>query len=337
LQGSLETFALPDVLVLLSSTKKDGELRVVSGRVDGRVWLEKGQIVHSQVGTHETKPVDAIFELLRLDAGTFNFENESKSPKRAEPQMIDLVLADAQVRLGEWKEIAKVVPHLDAVIDMTDEAPGDQVQITKDQWRLLRTVAGGRSVHDVMVALSRSEFDTCKSVKDLIDNRLASIDVSPVAKQESPAKAEAAPAEKPEAAKLEATKVDEPAAEAKIEASKSPLEAKAKAGPDPVKVDDELEALAELASRPRKVRSTTSGSDTPAASPAANKGAKLEPVDEAKALVAQLAALGGDDEEEVAQKVAEHLASGGELPEVPEGDEPINRGLLLKFLSSVRN
>jgi hypothetical protein len=53
--------------------------------------------------------------------------------------------------------------------------------------------------------------------------------------------------------------------------------------------------------------------------------------------VAQLAALSGDDEEEVAAKVTEHLASGGELPDVADGDEPINRGLLLKFLSSVRN
>ena len=48
-------------------------------------------------------------------------------------------------------------------------------------------------------------------------------------------------------------------------------------------------------------------------------------------------AVPSDDEEAVAAKVTEHLASGGELPEVPDGDEPINRGLLLKFLSSVRN
>ncbi|MDP9441269.1 MAG: hypothetical protein M3P34_03620, partial [Actinomycetota bacterium] len=123
-------------------------------------------------------------------------------------------------------------------------------------------------------------------------------------------------------------------------------------------VGNELEALAELASRPRRVRSTTNdatdtgerpaarlaatkpgGFDEPHSIPAPAPARDEEPksADEAKALVAQLAALGGDDEEKVAQKVAEHLASGGELPAVPEGDEPINRGLLLKFLSSVRN
>ena len=370
LQGSLETFALPDVLVLLSSTKKDGELRVVSGKVDGRIWLEKGQMVHANVGGRETPFVDAVFELLRLDAGTFNFEADSDAPRRSEPHMIDLVLADAQVRLGEWNEIAKVVPHLDAVVDMAAEAPEDEVVVTRDHWSLLRRVAGGRSVLELMEDLGRTEFDTCRTVKELVDAKLASIDVDakPRAKAAAaPAKVEA-PTPVAEEAKPEpkaAVVKDEPKAEAaaaakdevELDAKPAKLDpsersaASAKADEKPAakgsSAQDELDALAELASRPRKVRATTTGvGEAPAnggnggvaARPAAHKGAPpAQPVEEAKALVAQLAALSGDDEEEVAAKVTEHLASGGELPEVPEGDEPINRGLLLKFLSSVRN
>ena len=368
LQGSLETFALPDVLVLLSSTKKDGELRVVGGRVDGRVWLEKGQIVHANVGGRETPFVDAIFELLRLDAGTFNFEADSAAPHRAEPHMIDLVLADAQVRLGEWNEIARVVPHLDAVVDMAAEAPEDEVVVTRDHWSLLRRVAGGRSVHELMEDLGRTEFETCRTVKELVDAKLASIDVDAKPRAAAPkveAPAPAAPkAEEPKAKAAEEPN-DEPKVEAKAAPKVEPTEratsaaakdepkdepeskpAVAAAKATPSDAQDELDALAELASRPRKVRATTStmaepgsnGNGNGASRPAANKtNPSTQPVEEAKALVAQLAALSGDDEEEVAAKVTEHLASGGELPEVPDGDEPINRGLLLKFLSSVRN
>ena len=361
LQGSLETFALPDVLVLLSSTKKDGELRVVGGRVDGRVWLEKGQIVHANVGGRETPFVDAIFELLRLDAGTFNFEADSAAPHRAEPHMIDLVLADAQVRLGEWNEIARVVPHLDAVVDMAAEAPEDEVVVTRDHWTLLRRVAGGRSVHELMEDLGRTEFETCRTVKELVDAKLASIDVDAKPRATAPkveAPAPAAPkAEEPKAKAAEPTPEPAPKVEAKakLDPSERPAakdEAKADDEPKPAAAaaakaapgdaQDELDALAELASRPRKVRATTTTMAEPgtngASRPAANKtNPSTQPVEEAKALVAQLAALSGDDEEEVAAKVTEHLASGGELPEVPDGDEPINRGLLLKFLSSVRN
>ena len=385
LQGTLETFALPDVLVLLSSTKKDGELRVTGGRTDGKVWLEKGQIVHATIGAKRAEPVDAIFELLRLQEGTFNFENDSAAPQSDEAQAIDGVLADAQIRLGEWNEIAKVVPHLDAVVDMAPDAPSDEVLVTRDQWSMLRRVAGGRSVNDLMVALGQSEYDTCKTVKELVDAKLASIDVdakpaeAPAAAAKSGdsgrskssdivAEAEAKAAKDKAdrtAAKLiadaeaqagagkgvdddeaaasrgiAAAKVATPADPAKIPASTTGSSRLGEVEPERVAKQDELDALAELASRPRKVRASTSteSEDGDAgARPAATKSLGDKPAEEAKALVAQLAALSGDDEAEVAAKVTEHLAHGGELPEVPEGDEPINRGLLLKFLSSVRN
>ena len=386
LQGTLETFALPDVLVLLSSTKKDGELCVNGGRTEGHVWLDKGQIVHATVGGAEAEPVDAIFELLRLSEGTFVFENDSAAPKAADAQAIDTVLADAQVRLGEWNEIAKVVPHLDAVVDMAAEAPADEVIVSRSQWSMLRRVAGGRSVNDLMVALGLSEFDTCKTVKELVESKLASIDVDAKPKkaeapaaasapapagngrsteppsrsktddivEEAVAKAAEAEAAKAEVAKVEAAKAEaakaavaaarvaEPAGPEKISASTLGSVKKGETEPDRVASKDELDALAEMASRPRKaVRASTSTEaedgeqgdrPTPTKVPADAK-----PVEEAKALVAQLAALSGEEEAEVAAKVTEHLAHGGELPEVPDGDEPINRGLLLKFLSSVRN
>ena len=372
LQGSLETFALPDVLVLLSSTKKDGELCVTGDRVEGKVWLEQGQIVHARVGATEAKPVDAIFELLRLPSGDFVFEAESVAPSKSDPEGIDTVLADAQVRLSEWNEIAKVVPHLDCVVDMATEAPGDEVIVSRDQWSLLRRVAGGRSVHDLMVALGTSEYDTCKTVKELVDSRLASIDVAakPAPKPQSAAAPAAAttaaqpkPVEAPkpaEAPKAETKPEPQLPAEAtkddRVTATKADSGERAEVtssthekgvGEGSVSADkdttqDELAELAELASRqPRKVRPSAGTEAAPGtnggARPAATKAHPDKPVEEAKALVAQLAALSGDDEEAVAAKVTEHLASGGELPEVPDGDEPINRGLLLKFLSSVRN
>lgn len=386
LQGTLETFALPDVLVLLSSTKKDGELRVNGGRTEGKVWLEKGQIVQSTVAGNEVKAVDAIFELLRLQEGTFVFENDSAAPRKGDAEAIDGVLADAQVRLGEWNEIARVVPHLDAVVDMAADAPSDEVIITRDQWSMLRRVAGGRSVNDLMVALGQSEYDTCKTVKELVESKLASIDVDakPKAAESNgkAAPADAAPRSKSadivEAAEAKAAKDKADRAQAKADAdgegakpAVSAAKGAERAGavtaakaadpagadkiaastvgtpklgdrePDRVAKQDELDALAELASRPRKpVRASTSTEaeeGETGARPTATKTPLDKPVEEAKALVAQLAALSGDDEAEVAAKVTEHLAHGGELPEVPDGDEPINRGLLLKFLSSVRN
>lgn len=345
LQGSLETFALPDVLVLLASTKKNGELRVVGGKVDGRIWVEKGQIVHSDVNGNEVASVDAVFELLRLDAGSFSFDADNDAPARHDPDTVDLVLADAQVRLGEWNDIARVVPHLDVLVDMAHEAPGEEVIVTASDWKLLRHVAGGCTVGDLMGKLGYGEFDTCKTVKRLVDGQLVSVDLDakPTSRVSKPEPALVPAPAAPARAKDEDEGVPPSVKVAPKREAAADDKRATSAEPDPA---DELARLAEAAAgRSRsngngsKVRATTNApggpeAREPAPAPAADKA---PPPDEAKALVAQLAALGGENEEKIAKKVEEHLARGGELPEVPEGDEPINRGLLLKFLSSVRN
>jgi hypothetical protein len=352
LQGTIETFALPDVLVLLSSTKKSGELKVVGSRGEGRVWVDNGQIVHSQNNGKEMAPVDTIFELLRLTSGTFAFDNDATAPKTGDPQLVDLVLSDAQGRLAEWRDIERVVPHLDAVVDMAAAAPGDEVIVSGTQWKLLVAVAGGRDIHTLMERLDRSEFETCKAVKELVESNMATIDVA----TKSAARPPTAPA------RAEAKSDDK-----KSEPANANAGAKSEAKADSKDTKDQGEESADNAdqfTRARRVRSTTSseGSDGKADAPrvaavkegegpqppvvngngngnrkaeGADEGATKPHVDDTEALVAQLAALGVDeDDPEAKAKIAARLA---EESAAADGDEPINRGLLLKFLSSVRN
>ena len=331
LQGSLDTFALTDVLVLLASTKKDGELKVKGARGEGKIWVDKGEIVQAAIGTKAVPAVDAVFELLRMPEGNFVFEAGSAAPKAGEPESIDLVLADSQARLAEWRDIEKVVPHLDCMVAMAAEAPGDSVVVSAEQWRLLASFGDGHSVRELMERRSLGEFDASKVVKELVESGLATLQT-----ELAPAKAAAPKVKAPEPAPAPAPKAEE---QPKAEEAKPAEQPKADETP---KIDGPAD---ELAARARKVRATTSSPDgaapqPPHPQPASSSASRRKPggVDEAKALVAQLAALSGEAEEEVAEKVAHHLAEGGELPPgVAEGDDTINRGLLLKFLSSVRN
>src|SRR5439155_2335844 len=120
LHGTLETFALPDVLTLLTATKKSGELRVVGGRIDGRVWFDAGEVVGADVAGG-TSAVDAIFELLRLPSGTFSFDADRTAPSPGAPAATDILLADAQARLSEWREIETVIPSLDHLVRLVPE------------------------------------------------------------------------------------------------------------------------------------------------------------------------------------------------------------------------
>src|SRR5690606_27916179 len=75
LQGTLDTFALPDVLHLLATTKKTGQLRLEGQRGSGTVHLDGGQVVGVEAAHAPlaTEPVDALFGLIRFEDGTFAF------------------------------------------------------------------------------------------------------------------------------------------------------------------------------------------------------------------------------------------------------------------------
>jgi len=338
LHGTLETFALPDVLTLLSSTGKTGELRVSGERGAGRVWFDGGSVVDTAVGQAATF-VDALFDLLRLKSGTFSFDADAAPPKRRTPEPVAPLLEEAQNRLAQWLEIEAVVPSMASPVRLVPELGKERVSLRDAQWRLVVAVAGHRTVGEVLAALSLGEFDGCKVVKDLVDVGLLAVDPAPV--QE----AVPTPAPVPEAQEPEPVPGREPEA---------PEPAEVAAADEPALADAPAQARGEEPERPalrgnaksRRARAAAAAAAEPTAAATAEPEAAFDEGDSramAQALVRQLASLddveapkkrakGGEAEEAAPEAVQDQPAGGAESE-----DEPINRGLLLKFLSSVRN
>jgi hypothetical protein len=336
LHGTLETFALPDVLTLLSTTGKTGELRVNGERFDGRVWLDGGLLVGTAVGNAPTF-VDALFDLLRLKTGSFSFEADATAPNASTPEPIAPVLEEAQGRLEQWREIEAVVPSMASAVRLVAEVGRERVSLRDGQWRVVVAVAGHRTVGEVLAALGLGEFDGCKVVKDLVDAGLMAVDGAPAV--------EAVPPAQPEAPQAEVAPAAEPAKVADV--APDPVEAA-----QPADVAQVAEARGEEPERP--VGRAGGRSRRARAAAAAAEQAEVEAADEndsramAQALVRQLASL---DEVETPSKgpkgrgaevaSAEDVPAEGAEDQPRDGaesdDEPINRGLLLKFLSSVRN
>ncbi|HUS62064.1 MAG TPA: DUF4388 domain-containing protein, partial [Acidimicrobiales bacterium] len=63
LQGTLDTFALPDVLRLLAATRKTGRVHVTGPRGTGSVWVDAGAVgaIDAPNAPHATEPIDALF------------------------------------------------------------------------------------------------------------------------------------------------------------------------------------------------------------------------------------------------------------------------------------
>jgi len=173
LEGTLETIALPDVLALLSVTAKTGELRVEAGGGVGSIWLDAGQVAGFEVGNNHTV-ADALFALLRLREGNFKFHTGTQPVNPVEPEEVAPLLEEAESRLVQWPMIAAVIPSLYCEVSLQDTVEGT-VMLRPDQWRLVATVGGGRTVADVLNLRGLGEFDGSKALKELADLRLVSV------------------------------------------------------------------------------------------------------------------------------------------------------------------
>ncbi len=166
LVGSLSVFALSDVLSMLSSTTQTGELQVVGETVDGRVWLDRGELSSAQVGTASTI-VGAVFELARLTEGWFYFTDGPAASNGQPPVAVAAVLGEVGSQVDEWKALQEAVP-IESVVTLCPDPPGEDVQIRSDQWRVLTTIGNdGLTVRSVLDRMGGDQITVLRILRDL--------------------------------------------------------------------------------------------------------------------------------------------------------------------------
>jgi hypothetical protein len=171
LQGTLDTFAVPDVLRLLASTRKTGHLALDGERGHGDVWVDAGQVVRAAASTAPTEasPGEVVFELLRSRRGAFTFAAGELPDERGRPVDVEPLLGEAEALLVEWAEIEAVVPGLDTRVALSPDLPEPSVSVSAAQWRLLVAVGSGSTVGGLGAALDLGERDVSRATKDLVE------------------------------------------------------------------------------------------------------------------------------------------------------------------------
>jgi len=374
LQGTLDTFALPDVLHLLAATKKTGCLRLDGPRGSGTAHVDGGELV-AVAAAHAplaTEVPDALFELLRFDEGAFVFRPDVAPEDKGEAMEVDAALDAATALLAEWREIESVVPSLDAYVTLRRQLDGDEVTVPAEHWRTLVAVAAGTTVRDLGAALSLAELPVSRAVRDLVD--LGVVDLEDRAPELPPA------AEVPQTTPDAAPAADElgavppppppapgqapalPQAQGEEPAPTGEVEAAGAANDDGLPVARPIKAR-----RPRpRVLEASTGPDVfvPLDLPGHHRGpgpgyddddGGLDDLSSAFPGLASRSALSEDEDAAVSEQLAalspeaaDAILAAAEAPtdeeraaaldEAVEGEEaPINRGLLLKFLGSAKS
>jgi hypothetical protein len=382
LQGTLDTFALPDVLRLLAATKKSGRLRITGDRGTGSVSVDGGEVgtIEAPHAPHVADATDALFELLRFDEGSFTFDADAVPEGGTSSGDVETLLSGAETLLAEWREIESVVPSMDAWVTLRRTLDAPSVSVAAEQWLTLVAVAGGATVRRMSDELCLAELPMSRAVRDLFELGLVDIEAQGPVSTDTPveestveptAEADAEPAVAPDT-----PEAGEPGPATASRSVQAAPVAQAEA-PETMPTID-----AAVAARPIRARRPKGGAhlaertqpesfvplelpghgpapvyapDTAAALEAAREAAQVEDLlaafpglanqpgersAEDEELVRQLAMLSPRAADAVraaadATTEAERDAALAEADE--QGEQPINRGLLLKFLSSVKS
>jgi hypothetical protein len=339
LQGTIETFALPDVLRLLASTKKTGHLQLDGSRGSGSIWVESGTIVGGEASgaPHAGGADEVLFEMLRFKEGDFVFDGETDIQMKHAPIEVEPALETAERMLDEWKSIETVVPSLDHQVVLAPALKADEITISADRWKTIVAVAGGTTVGSLGNSLELGELPVSRNVKELVELGLVTVD------EPGSSSFSSAPAPPPPPV---AEKVEEPAPVISL----TPPPAPASAGTDSIEDDDVFDPNALVIEEPDvPSMGTVGGSGAASASSSSGSGSGLgaspfdtpvesDPSDAAE-IARQLANLSPKAAKAVAAAAKATTPEEREraLAEVDDDEDPINRDLLIKFLGSVNS
>ena len=185
LQGTFDTLSFSEVLRLLADARKTGALRMDAG-VAATWWLvdgvcsaaEGGDLVEPVTDVREllARMVDIGFVVARNAGGTFRFVADETPPWETEVRLeVEAVLVEIDGLLDQWREIEVVIPSLECRPVLCDELGTESLEVDAETWRLIVQIDRRRTVRDLAHRTSRSVFELCRTLIELVELGAVSI------------------------------------------------------------------------------------------------------------------------------------------------------------------
>lgn len=165
-QGSLRELPLPDIIQLVAVSGKTGVFVLKNGTEQGRIFLDRGQIVHAMLGSYRGE--QAVYELSRWFAGEFVFEPGTEPPERSIEKSNTNLLMEAARQIDEWKILSKKIGSTRMVPVHAAGSMSTSVSFTPGEWAVLSKVDERRNLEEIAALLGWSTFDVCKIVYGLL-------------------------------------------------------------------------------------------------------------------------------------------------------------------------
>ena len=149
MQGNLSQISLNDLLLLATSAKKSGVLKLTRGKETVDVYLDEGNIIHAKCPIGEGEK--ALLYPVTWGEGNFNLLPNGTAPQATITKESSELLQDIKAMTHEWETILDVVPSGKALFRIADLAEDNTGPITIPNvgWRVLSKLDGIRTVQEI--------------------------------------------------------------------------------------------------------------------------------------------------------------------------------------------
>jgi len=170
MSGSIEEIPLPDLLQLLSTSRKSGVLTVRSDRGTGKIYLRKGQIYYASIDDNfAIRPQKAIYRLLTWSTGAFELEAPDERQVMEEiSESTEALLMEGVRHLDEIRRIEPELPVLGSRLAVPTPLAGQLRDLPPEQLDIFQLVLDQGSLQGVLDNYGGSDFEAYTQLLELL-------------------------------------------------------------------------------------------------------------------------------------------------------------------------
>jgi len=170
MSGSIDEIPLPDLLQLLSTSRKSGVLSVRGEGGHGRIYLRKGQIYFSTIDdSFDLSPRKAAFRMLTWATGTFELEPpDEKSVLEEIQESTEALLMEGMRQLDEFKRIEPELPARHAPLAVAVPLTPALRDLQPNDLDVLQLVINHGQLGGVLDRSPRTDLETAQALLGLL-------------------------------------------------------------------------------------------------------------------------------------------------------------------------
>jgi len=170
MSGVIEEIPLPDLLQLLSTSRKSGVLTVNNGVSMGKIYLRKGALYFATINDDfAVSPQKSIYRMLTWLTGTFELEPSVELQVMEEVQeSTEALLMEGVRQLDEFRNLQKQLPPLGSPLAVPTPLAGKLRELTPSELDTFQLVLDHGQLQKVLDNFPGTDLDAAQNIISLM-------------------------------------------------------------------------------------------------------------------------------------------------------------------------